>query len=143
MQLLTRSNLRIITIFALLVIILISIRDPLPRFAALSGQKLNLNKAVAYDCIAGHLPEEVSVNFFGNPYDAGANSNLTALYYRAQFFLAPRILHLTNLEQDTGLGVAGWFIGSNLEEQQLVQISQDYQLDLIESCGTLALFHQD
>jgi hypothetical protein len=143
MQLLNRSNIRIIVVFALLVIILISISDPLPRFAALSGQKLNLNKAVPYDCISVNLPEGVSVNFFENPYDAGGISNLTALYYRAQFFLAPRILHLTNLEQDTEVDVTGWFIGSNLEEQQLAQISQDYQLDLIESCGSLALFHQD
>ncbi|MGW8224819.1 MAG: hypothetical protein ACWGOY_03760 [Anaerolineales bacterium] len=109
----------------------------------LPGQKLNLNKAVPYDCIAVNLPEGVSVNFFGNPYDAGANSNLTASYYRAQFFLAPRILHLINLEQDQEVGDSGWFIGSNLEEQQLAQISQEYQLDLIESCGSLALFHQD
>jgi hypothetical protein len=143
MRILNRSNIKIIAVLALLLIILLSIHDPLPEFASFSTRKLNLNKAVPYDCVAEHLPEGDVVTFFGNPYDADANPNLIALYYRAQFFLAPRILHLINLEQDAEMDYTGWLIGSNLDEQQIARISQEYQLEFIEACGNLTLFHQD
>jgi len=95
------------------------------------------------------LPKEFqrifsAVIFFENPYDLAANPNTIALYYRAQFFLAPRILHLrTNLENDISQTAAQWFIGTNLEPGQAEQFSDQYQLKLINVCGPFSLFRKD
>lgn len=92
--------------------------------------------------MAVDLPEGIEINFFGNPIDPAANSNLTALYYRAQFFLAPRLLHLLTLEEGNASGEIKWFIGANLDDEQSALVSQQYQLENIKQCGALTLFHK-
>lgn len=133
-----------IAVIALLVIILLSISKPIPDFFTLFGRELNLNKATQYLCIAEDLPLEDEVKFFGNPFDPASNSNTTALYYRAQFFLAPRLLHLTStLDHEVGQDGIQWFIGANLDAEQAALISTQYQLNLIKNCGALYLFQKN
>ena len=135
---------KIIAVIFLLGVILFSIRDPIPDISRIAAQRLNLNKSINYQCLAGDLPENVSIIFFENPYDPAVNTNTIALYYRAQFFLAPRILHLnTNLDNDTGQTAAQWFIGTNLEPGQAEQFSDQHQLKLINVCGPFSLFSKD
>lgn len=124
--------------------ILLSIVDPIPDIPGIFNQQLNLNKSANYQCLAVDIPNHDAVIFFENPYDPAANPNTIALYYRAQFFLAPRILHLnTNLENDISQTAAQWFIGTNLEPGQAEQFSDQYQLKLINVCGPFSLFRKD
>lgn len=142
MRLWDKSNLKLIAVFTLLIIILVSISDPLPRVETLISQELNLEKATPYRCISTDLPEGILVYFFGNPIDPAASSNLTALYYRAQFFLAPRLLYLITLEEGTANGEIKWFIGANLDDEQSAMVSQQFHLENIKQCGALTLFHK-
>jgi len=133
-----------IAAFGLLVVILLSINKPILDFPTLFGRELNLNKATQYLCIAADLPPVEDAKFFGNPFDPASNSNTTALYYRAQFFLAPRLLHLiSTLDNQFGQDEIQWFIGSNLDAEQAAQISTQYPLKLINNCGALHLFQKN
>ena len=144
MQLRQLFNRKVIAVIALLVIILLSINSPIPDFSTLFNQEINLNKATNYLCIAEDLPQDVQVYFFGNPYDPAANSNTIALYYRAQFFLAPRILHLMGiLDHEIERDEIQWFIGANLEGEQVARISAGHQLIATKECGALDLFTKD
>ena len=141
MQLRQLFNRKVIAVIALLIIILLSINSPIPDFSSLFLQKLNLNKATNHFCIAEDLPQDVQVYFFGNPYDPAANSNTIALYYRAQFFLAPRLLHLISiLDNEIERDEIQWFISVNLDGEQAERISEDYQLNAIKECGALYLY---
>ena len=129
-----------IAVFGLLAVILLSINKPIPDFSTLFGREINLNKATQYLCIAEDLPLEEDAKFFGNPFDPTSNSNTIALYYRAQFFLAPRLLHLTStLDNQVGQDEIQWFIGSNLNAEQAAQISTQYPLKLIKNCDKFIL----
>lgn len=144
MQLRQLFNRKVIAVIALLVIIVLSIDSPIPDFSTRFHQELNLNKATNYLCIAENLPQDVQVYFFGNPYDPAANSNTIALYYRAQFFLAPRLLHLISiLDHEIEDGDNQWFIGANLDGEQVARISESYQLYATKKCGALYLFEKD
>jgi len=143
MRLLNLLDRKIIAVIALMVIILLSIDNPIPNFSTLFSQKLNLNKAANYLCLSDDLPQSVPINLFENPYDPAANTNTIALYYRAQFFLAPRLLHLTsNPDQVVRQDGVQWFIGTNLTPEQAEQIGNDYQLNLIKVCGALFLYQK-
>jgi len=144
MQLRQLFNRKVIAVIALLVIILLSINSPIPDFSTLFHQELNLNKATNYLCITEDLPQDVPVYFFGNPYDPAANSNTIALYYRAQYFLAPRLLHLTSiLDREIEDREIQWFIGTNLDGEQAERISEDFRLNALKECGALYLFESD
>jgi hypothetical protein len=138
-----RSNRAWIPATILLLVILVSINNPLPDLAGLLNQELNLNKARDITCIEDQLPENEAVIFFANPFDPAANANLTAAYYRAQFFLAPRILHLNNLDLASLENESQWWIGFNLEAEQAELLEEQEQLDQIVACGQLTLFHRD
>ena len=125
-------------------VILFSIVDPIPDLPGIFNQQLNLNKAANYQCLAGDIPKNEAIIFFENPYNPAANTNTIALYYRAQFFLAPRILHFENITDQSILQTESpWFIGSNLEPEQAKQFSDIYQLNLKNVCGPFSLFHKD
>jgi hypothetical protein len=144
MQIRNFLNRKIIAVTIFMGVILYSIVDPIPDIPGIFNQQLNLNKSANYQCLAGDIPKNDAVIFFENPYDPAANTNTIALYYRAQFFLAPRILHLkNNMEQSIGQTEAQWFIGTNLKPQQAEQFSDNYQLNLINVCGQFSLFHKD
>jgi len=133
-----------IAVIMMLFIILFSIKDPIPEFSTLLNQQLNLKKADDYQCLAGGIPKDVSIIFSGNPYNPSANTNLIALYYRAQYFLAPRLLHLINITTETPeQDDFEWFIVTNLEPEQIDQLNAEYQLSLQKACGPLFLFQQD
>jgi hypothetical protein len=135
---------KIIAVIFLLGVILISIKDPIPDISKITELRLNLNKSVSYQCLAGDLPETESIIFFENPYNPAANTNTIALYYRAQFFLAPRLLHLKSItDQTIESGETRWFIGAKLEPEQAEQLRDTYQLSLVKVCGPFSLFHKD
>lgn len=132
---------KIIAVIALLAVILLSIKEPLPDFSKIINRQINLNKATSYNCIAEKIPMDARVYFFGNPSEDPIKSSTIALYYRSQFFLSPRLIHLTgSLKQIQDEDMGNWFIGTNLEAEQVKNLDEEFQLNLITNCGALNLF---
>ena len=134
---------RIIALFGLLFIVLISLEDPLPNIAEIINREINLNKARNYNCLEENIPLEEDVLFIGNPLEALPFSITLAWYYRSQFFLSPRLVVLMDdPEQISSPNLFRYFISNGLEAEQLAQIEDQFQLSPVKKCGDFMLLQK-
>lgn len=132
------SLLRKLATFVLLLIVLISILKPPPKLREITSRTINLNKARNYNCINEIIPQDVDVLFVGNLSGDQDGSNTTALYYRAQYFLAPRLVHLSETtELESQMERFFWFLETTIDTEQMIQLNDRYQLALLKSCDDL------
>ena len=137
------SILRKLATFVLLLIVLISILKPPPSLREITSRKINLNKARNYNCINKIIPPDVDVLFVGNLSEDQDESNTTALYYRAQFFLAPRLVHLAKtVELESQMDRFFWFLETTIDTEQIIQLNDRYHLALIKTCDDLHILQK-
>ena len=132
------SLLRKLATFVLLLIVLISILKPPPKLREITSRTINLNKARNYNCVNEIIPQDVDVLFVGNLSGDQDGSNTTALYYRAQYFLAPRLVHFSETtELESQMERFFWFLETTIDTEQMIQLNDRYQLALLKSCDDL------
>ena len=143
MQIITWFDRKRIAILGLLFIVLISLSDPFPNISGIINREINLNKARDYNCLEEHIPNGDDVLFIGNHFGDSTNSNYLALYYRSQYFLAPRLVVLVeSLDTISSSGFQNWFIGTSLNEDQLRELDQIYDLSPVKQCGVFILLQK-
>jgi len=143
MQIKNWINHKRIAILGLLFIVLISINDPFPNISEIINREINLNKARDYNCLEELIPPGEDVLFIGNPFDDPSNLNSLAMYYRSQYFLAPRLVILMeSLDRISSPSLQSWFVGVNLNEGQLEQLDQIYDLTPVNKCGNFNLLQK-
>jgi hypothetical protein len=134
---------RLVALFGLLFIVLVSLEDPLPNIAEIINREINLNKARNYNCLKENIPLEEDVLFIGNPLEAPPFSITLAWYYRSQFFLSPRLVVLMDdPDQISSLNLFRYFISNALEAEQLAQIEDQFQLLPVKNCGDFMLLQK-
>jgi len=143
MQIKTWFSRKRIAIFGLLFIVLISINDPFPNISEIINREINLNKARDYNCLVEHIPTSEDVLFIGNPFDDPTNSNNLAMYYRSQYFLAPRLVVLMeSQDRISSPSLHSWFIGTTLNEDQLRELDETHDLTPVKKCGNFILLQK-
>ena len=132
-----------IAILGLLFIVLISLNDPFPNISEINNREINLNKARDYNCLEEHIPPGEDVLFIGNPFDDPTNSNNLALYYRSQYFLAPRLVVLMeSQDRISSPSLHSWFISTTLNEDQLRELDETHDLTPVKKCGNFVLLQK-
>jgi hypothetical protein len=127
-------------LFGLLFIVLISLIDEAPTVLDVLNREINLNKARDYNCLEEKIPIDEDVLFIGNPLEDPPFSIALALYYRSQYFLAPRLVGMMeNRDQISPSNRYSYFISNNLEDENLSRIEEKYQIIPVEECGSFIL----
>ena len=138
-----KGTIRSLATFVLLLIVLISIFRMPPSLREISSRKINLNKARNYNCINEIIPTDVDVVFVGNVSADEGESNTTALYYRAQYFLAPRLVHLAQTaDLESQMERYDWFLATTIDSEQMVLINNGDQLALVKTCDELTIIQK-
>lgn len=143
MQINTWFDRKRIAILCLLFILLISLNDPVPNISDIISREINLNKARDYNCLEEQIPTGEEVLFIGNPFDDPTNSKYLALYYRSQYFLAPRLVVLMeSQDRISSPSLHSWFIGTKLNEDQLRELVKTHDLTPVKKCGNFNLLQK-
>jgi hypothetical protein len=143
MQIKNLFNRKKIALLGLLIIVLISIENPFPNISEFINRGINLNKANIYNCLEEHIPKDEDVLFIGNPFDELSIPDNLALYYRSQYFLAPRLVVLMESNDKTfSINLYSWFIGTSMNEQHLRELEDTHRLIAVRKCGNLLLLHK-
>lgn len=130
-----------IALFGLLFIVLISLSDEAPTLLDVFTREINLNKARDYNCLEEKLPVDEDVLFIGNPLEQSPFSIALGLYYRSEYFLAPRLVVLMeNRDQISPSNRYRYFISNNLEDENLSRIEKAYHITPVKECGSFILF---
>lgn len=138
-----KGTIRSLATFVLLLIVLISIFRMPSGLREISSRKINLNKARNYNCINDIIPADVDVVFVGNVSADEGQSNTTALYYRAQYFLAPRLVHLAQTaDLESQMERFDWFLATTIDSEQMVLINNGDQLALVKTCDELTIIQK-
>jgi hypothetical protein len=134
MNLATWPILRKAAALGLLVVVLASIDFQAFKPDQILGRSLNLNRARTFDCLDAAIPAAASALFVVNPTHPPAYNTL-ATYYRAQYFLAPRLVALadpSNLE--TEMSQYDWLIETSTQGQPLEGLNARFQLSTVKDC---------
>jgi hypothetical protein len=136
----TWLNRKRIAVLGLFFIVLISIENPFSDLHEIFDQRINLNKARNYTCLEQGIPTSEDVLFIGNPFEDPTHASSLALYYRSQYFLAPRLVVLLDSELDiSSPGSYRWFISTSLNQEQIGELREKYALTTVRDCGDLFL----
>ncbi len=134
MNLATWPILRKLATLGLLVVILASIDFQAFKPDQILGRSLNLNRARTFDCLDAAIPADADALFVVNPTHPPAYNTL-ATYYRAQYFLAPRLVALadsSNLE--TEMAQYDWLIETSTHGQPLEELNARFRLSTVQDC---------
>jgi hypothetical protein len=134
MNLATWPILRKLAALGLLVVVLASMDFPPFKIGQVLGRGLNLNRERTFDCLGAAIPAEADALFVVNPAHPPAYNTL-ATYYRAQYFLAPRLVALadpSNLE--TEMAQYDWLIETSTQGQPLEELNARFQLSTVKDC---------
>lgn len=134
-----RQILRIIALFALLLIILLSMHLPPFRPGNVAARSLNLNMERDFTCMQAVIPQGTDVLFAADPN----TPQLPAQYYRSQFFLSPRLVIMPDpaaLEDE--MAHYDWVIEPNIEAEPFTQLNQRFQLSVIKDCDYFYVLHK-
>jgi hypothetical protein len=134
MNLATWPILRKIAALGLLLVVLASIDFQAFKPGQILGRSLNLNRGRTFDCLDAAIPAAADTLFVINPTHPPAYNTL-ATYYRAQFFLAPRLVALadsSNLEAE--MAQYDWLIETSTQGQPLEGLNARLQLATVKDC---------
>jgi len=134
-----RSLLRIIAALSLLLVILLSIRIPPFSPSEISSHSLNLNMARDFTCMETVIPSNSDVLFAADPN----TPRMPAQYYRSQFFLAPRLVIMSDpADLEDQIDYYDWIIETNPEAEPFQQLNHDFQLAVIRDCDFFFVLHK-
>jgi hypothetical protein len=135
MNLATWPVLRRIAAFGLLVVVLASVNFQSFKPGQILGRSLNLNRARAFDCLDVAIPAGAAALFVVNPTHPPSYNTLAA-FYRAQYFLAPRLVALADTAKlEAEMAPYGWLIETSTQGQPLEGINAKLQLSPVKDCG--------
>jgi hypothetical protein len=121
--------------FGLLVVVLASINFQSLKPGQILGRSLNLNRARAFDCLDVAIPAGSDALFVVNPTHPPSYNTL-ATFYRAQYFLAPRLVVLADTAKlEAEMAPYGWLIETSTQGQPLEGLNVKFQLSTVKDCG--------
>jgi hypothetical protein len=133
-------NRRTIGTLGLLIVLLISIENPIPDIKAMLYEPVNLNSARDYYCMNEIIPHGTEALFIG---DTAGNSNILAAYFRTQYHLLPRLIHLAESVQEVrNYPSLNWLISQDLSQDQLQTLTEDFHSARIANCGPFIILHR-
>jgi hypothetical protein len=126
--------LRKLAALGLLVVVLASIDFQALKPSQIFGRSLNLNRARTFDCLDAAIPGEAGALFVVNPTNPPAYNTL-ATYYRAQYFLAPRLVALADAANlETEMAQYDWLIETSTRGQPLEELNARFQFSTVKDC---------
>jgi hypothetical protein len=90
-----------------------------------------------YRCLQKNLPADQNALYFSKPDGTLDWDHLSSPYYRAQYYLAPRLV--SAIAQDArakvDFGAYHWFIAQGINQETLGALEQTQALKMVAVCG--------
>jgi len=127
-----KNNYRIIGVFIVLLISLLSIQQPKVNWASFKTE-FNMRPPDDLSCVAEAIPSDSVVLFFTNLNGRADFSQYAVPYAYATYYLIPRILIGKDIPI-TDINSYEWLIAYNMDETTLNQFMRNNKVSIYKTC---------